>query len=1032
MKGFHATILGSTLGTGRRDPRVRAGAGLHPGGPLVIVAGSAGAQLEVRKMIRKSCLAPTFSIALMLGCGAVLVAPAAHGQTAEGMLKMAVIEADSPAQLKKLTGMGLDIAAIRRGPVRSGPDGFPTPTFRVEAVLSSPDGQRLIGHGFSWHEPPGRGPTHKIGTPYDVYHSFDEPITGIRAALRRIAATYPRLTRIEHIGRTLEGRQLPAVRLTNESVRVPKPQVLFVATTHAREWISTEVAMRLIEYLVSNHGTDSRVTSLLDTTEVWIIPVVNPDGYQYTFTNERLWRKNLRDNDGDGQITLMDGVDLNRNYATRWGYDDEGSSPALSDATYRGAGPESEPETRALTDFIERNDFKFALSYHSYGNLILYPWGWQVKTPSNDDPIFVALAGTDGQAAIVDSILGEQYDPGVGADLYITNGEFTDWAYSEAGIPGFTVELTFGSDADGISNFYGFEFPDDEGMVQAVFEDNLEFALSLIESAHDPANPVSPVGIFLKDVYHTPVTDSNGPHQIIEAIARKGMPLTLSYSINGGSSQSATFSEKLGSIYNESSGRYYSRYEAIISGQQTGDMVSYEISGGASMLPYMYSVTSATGNPILVVAAEDYSGPSPGYADNTQPNYLDYYTAALDAGGYEYDVWDVDQQGIPTYAEVLSHYETVIWYTGDDFAAFVPNGLDTQEAEVLNFRDFINYADGTLFATGQDLSWLSTAFGYYSDDFFQYYLGAYIDVDTGGIDPTTDTAHPVVGVPADPVFDALEFDLFDPDGADNQCCSSTFVTTSAILPQFDNTLAARYVREGGPFDPHSGDYFVFSQLADLSYKRLGGTFQIPAGSPTLSFWISYDIETDWDFAFVEINVAGSGVWTTLPDQNGLSSSNTGQSCLSGWVEQIHGFLANYMDADCNPTGATGEWHAFTGNSGGWQQVSIDLSAYAGQTVELHISYATDWSFQRLGVFVDDIELAGAPLEDFESGLGQWQVSTGPSGALNNWIRTTSTGITEGPAIRTPYSVYFGFGFEAVGLAEKREMLMDRVMQYLGQ
>jgi len=172
----------------------------------------------------------------------------------------------------------------------------------------------------------------------------------------------------------------------------------------------------------------------------------------------------------------------------------------------------------------------------------------------------------------------------------------------------------------------------------------------------------------------------------------------------------------------------------------------------------------------------------------------------------------------------------------------------------------------------------------------------------------------------------------------------------------------------------------------------------------------------------------------LPDvgPNNLTAPNTGQSCLSGWVDQIHNFLANYMDAACNPTGATGEWHSFTGNSSGWKQVEMDLSPYAGQTVELYISYASDWAVQNLGVFVDDIELAGAPLEDFESGLGQWQVSAGPGGAFNNWVHTTGAGIPEGPAVRTPYSVYLGFGFEAIANEADRNTVMQRTMQYLGQ
>jgi hypothetical protein len=435
------------------------------------------------------------------------------------------------------------------------------------------------------------------------------------------------------------------------------------------------------------------------------------------------------------------------------------------------------------------------------------------------------------------------------------------------------------------------------------------------------------------------------------------------------------------------------------------------------------------------MAAED-NKEDPDYEGG--PIYLQYYTDALDAGGYAYDVWDVDAQGIPTYPEVLSHYDTVIWYTGDDYIPRWPDGLGTQEQEVLNIRDFLNYDDGRLFATGQDLAWLAAYAGYYSNDFFQYYLGAFMHVEEGGMDHDTGLPFDVVGEAGDPIFDDLTFSLHsenveeeDGPGAGNQYYADTFLATSYFLPHFDNAVAARYLRPGGPFEPYSGDYYVYSQMADQAYKRLGGAFAIPGDSPFLKFWVSYDIETDWDYAFVEVSPAGSGAWTTLPEVNGATTTNTGDSCVSGWVDEIHPFLANYMDAACNPTGATGSWNALTGNSGGWQQLQFDLSPYAGQTVELYISYATDWSTQNLGVFVDDIELSGYPLEDFEAGMGNWGVSVAPgSGAFNNWSRITGAGFPEGPAIRTPNSVFLGFGFEAIDTAEHRNEVMGRVIEYL--
>jgi hypothetical protein len=682
-----------------------------------------------------------------------------------------------------------------------------------------------------------------------------------------------------------------------------------------------------------------------------------------------------------------------------------------------------------VVKFIEENDFKFVISYHTHGNLILYPWGWQVQTPSLDDAIFVAQAGTDANPAIWDSLEGQGYNPGVGADLYTTNGDFTDWAYYDLGIPAQTVEFT---------TSYDFRFPDDEEMVQTVFEDSLDFALSVAESALDPGHPVSPVGIVPQDLYHTPLTVSYGPNQTVVAVARKQLDLKLKFSINGGDAQEAGFSEQLGIVYNDRPGTYYSRYVAVIDGQSAGDNVNYWFEGATTgdLGPFSYSVMSATGNPILVMAAEDYSGWNihPSYPPGPGPHYLGYYTDALDAGGYAYNVWDLDAHAAaPSYAEVLSHHDAAVWYTGNDYAATVPCCFDIHWEEVLNFREFMNYG-GKLFATGQDLARLSVYYGFFPDDYFQYYLGAYMHIEGGGMNPDSGLPYDVMGDPGDPVFDGLDFSIQGGDGAGNQGFADDLVVTSSILPHFDHSVAARYDRPGGAFNPNSGDYYVYSQMADLAFKRLGGTFTLPVGSPTLKLWLSYDIETDWDFAFVEISEAGSDTWTTLSDLNGLTTTNTGQSCAAGWVDRIHPFLAHYMDDACNSSGTTGEWHAFTGNSDGWQQVEMDLSDYAGKTVELYISYVCDWATQGLGAVVDDIELSGYPLEDFEAGMGLWGVSPPPEGssAFNNWVRITVAGFPVGPAIRTPNSVYLGFGFEAIDTADNRNAVMDRVMKYFGQ
>ena len=318
-----------------------------------------------------------------------------------------------------------------------------------------------------------------------------------------------------------------------------KPAVLYQGTTHAREWISTEVTRRLMHYFGDNWPRDREVRDLLRTRSLWFLPVVNPDGYQYTFDHERLWRKNLRDVDGDGEIAAGDGVDLNRNYPERWNYDDEGSSTQSSSDTYRGAEPGSEPETQADMALVDEIDPAFAVSYHSYGPLLLYPQGWQVQTPTPDDPIYIALSGTDDAPAV------EGFDPDVAAELYTTNGEFTDWAHRAEDSLAWTPELEEGCEG------CGFVFPDDEALVQEQFEKNLPFALDLARSADDPADPESHLGNETKSFYletvsadptraNNPLSDfrfkySYGDPQPVEVIAKRSLGrVTLRYRINGG------------------------------------------------------------------------------------------------------------------------------------------------------------------------------------------------------------------------------------------------------------------------------------------------------------------------------------------------------------------------------------------------------------------------------------------------------------------------------------------------------------------
>ena len=497
---------------------------------------------------------------------------------------------------------------------------------------------------------------------------------------------------------------------------------------------------------------------------------------------------------------------------------------------------------------------------------------------------------------------------------------------------------------------------------------------------------------------------------------------------------------------------------------------------------------SDSGARVLVLAQEDYTGNSalPAYPSTDGPFYLSYYADALEANGVDYDVYDLDAEGRvpPDALGVLSHYDAVIWETGNDNITRATSrpGVAGEEAHLTTMavRDFVNEG-GTVALAGvhagrqydlveypQDGLPLTTCDGDVtttdggvcaplSNDFLQYYLGSYVRADGGGLNPAGGIFD-VVGLSSP--LEGLTLSLNDPaTSAGNQegdgIGTGTHLVTSSILepetyPQFASEEAADWVSGEAPFDPHTGSWYMTSQNINQAYKRLTRTVDLRgATSGNLSFWTSYNTEPDWDFVFVEaqsLNPDGTGVgdWTTLPEANGHTGQETGASCAAGWSEELHNRLRNYTTynpagaGSCTPTGTTGSWNAASGNSGGWQEWSIDLSAYAGKQVQLSIVYATDWGTLNVpGVLVDDttVTVGGSVVAEtsFETDLGGWEVPgahpEGPSQNLNDWIR--SEVIFEDAAVtKTDEGLVFGFGFEGVNTPEARADLMRRTLQHL--
>lgn len=237
---------------------------------------------------------------------------------------------------------------------------------------------------------------------------------------------YPNLiSNAQTIGYSYEGRPILAFKISdNPNIDENEPEVLYTSLHHAREPNSLMQMMYYMHYLLASYGTDPEVTCLLDARELYFVPILNPDGYIFNeITNPTgggMWRKNRRDN-LDGTF----GVDLNRNYAANWGFDNTGSSPNTGSDTYRGTSGFSEPETQAIRDYCNSREFRLTLNYHTFGNLLIYPFGYIPNLLTPDSNTYTAYA------KLLTAENNYKFGTGVETVGYVTNGDSDDWMYSE-------------------------------------------------------------------------------------------------------------------------------------------------------------------------------------------------------------------------------------------------------------------------------------------------------------------------------------------------------------------------------------------------------------------------------------------------------------------------------------------------------------------------------------------------------------------------------------------------------------------------
>ncbi|MFJ6150056.1 M14 family zinc carboxypeptidase [Micromonospora profundi] len=338
--------------------------------------------------------------------------------------------------------------------------------FRLEPLAPPPNAERGAGEVGTLAFPPADS----------NYHDYAE----LTAVVNQVVADHPSIARKISIGTSYEGRDLMAVKISdNVGTDENEPEILFNSQQHAREHLTVEMAIYLLNLFTDSYNSDSRITNIVNSREIWIVPTVNPDGSEYDIAtgSYRSWRKNRQPNSGSSNV----GTDLNRNWGYNWGCCG-GSSGSTSSETYRGPSAFSAPETQALRNFVNSRvvggtqQIKANIDFHTYSQLVLWPYGY---TTAN------TATGMSADQYNTFATLGQQmaatnnYTPEQSSDLYITDGDSIDWMWATHNIWAYTFEMYPGSASGG-----GF-YPPDE-VIPAQTSRNREAVLLLSEYADCP------------------------------------------------------------------------------------------------------------------------------------------------------------------------------------------------------------------------------------------------------------------------------------------------------------------------------------------------------------------------------------------------------------------------------------------------------------------------------------------------------------------------------------------------------------------
>ncbi len=258
----------------------------------------------------------------------------------------------------------------------------------------------------------------------------------VESALKQYAAAFPTIARVASIGKSLEGRDIWAIRITKDVAKEDptKPHVFFNSMHHAREVMTSEVGLDIVDTLLNQYGKDPQITHWLDAYVVDVVPMFNVDGNNLVWTSDSMWRKNARGGYG---------VDINRNYPYAWN-SCHGSGSSHSAQDFHGDSAGSEVETQVMMNFVSSIRPVFSISYHSYSEIVIYPFGCAGQhTPTKD---VVEKIGKELASKLVSDDGHGTYTAGTAPELlYSVDGGDIDWLYGVAQVIPYVIEVNSSS-----------------------------------------------------------------------------------------------------------------------------------------------------------------------------------------------------------------------------------------------------------------------------------------------------------------------------------------------------------------------------------------------------------------------------------------------------------------------------------------------------------------------------------------------------------------------------------------------------------